>query len=55
MSIIDTPPAGQSGYGVTNVLRPGERAVPLNYQPWINSAIPAALVTSVSAWPLWKE
>ena len=43
------------GYGLTNVLRRGETAYPLNYQPWINTAIPAASVTSVTAWPLWKE
>ena len=43
------------GYGVTNVLRPGERAFPLNYQPWINLSIPDAAVTSVTAWPLWRS
>jgi len=43
------------GYGVTNVLRPGEQALTLNHQPWINSAIPAAAVASVTPWPLWKE
>jgi hypothetical protein len=43
------------GYDVTNVLRPGERAFPLNYQPWINSSIPDAAVTSVTAWPLWRS
>ncbi len=43
------------GYGVTNVLRPGEAGYPLNSQPWFPTWVPGAEVASVTGWPLWKE
>ena len=43
------------GYGITNVLRPGESGYPLNGAPWFGRWVPGADVASVSAWPLWKE
>jgi hypothetical protein len=43
------------GYGVTNVLRPGETAYPFNFLPWFNSSYHATAVASLTSWPLWKE
>jgi hypothetical protein len=43
------------GYGVTNVLLPGETGYPLGHQPYETDFVNFASIASVSAWPQWKE